>query len=240
MPPDFSRRAAEAREAMDDPHADEQMLAHTYRRFALVNSVVSRPGLLYRRDIHPRARRGRLRILDVGAGGGDLCRNLAARLRCDGLAADITALDVDDRAVRWAAAHDDGAGVHYRCAMTADLVAAGETFDVVVSNHLLHHLTAAEFHGLMGDSRRLVDASGLVVHSDIERSRLAYGLFGAVTGLLAGNLLAGSFIRGDGLISIRRSYTAAELAALAPEGWTVDRSLPSRLELRWEGEHARP
>jgi hypothetical protein len=31
----------------------------------------------------------------------------------------------------------------------------------------------------------------------------------------------GSYIRQDGLTSIRRSYTAAELRAAAPPGWTV-------------------
>ena len=240
MRPSLASRDLDAIELMDDPDCDETMLGRTYQRFAAVNAVVSRPGRLYRRDIRPRAvEGGRLRILDVGAGGGDLCRYLARRLRRDGLEADITALDADDRAIRWAAAHDDGAGVRYRSAFTHELVAEGVQYDVVVSNHVLHHLDAAGLSAVLRDSRGLVGPTGLVTHHDIARSRVAYGLFAAGTWPLSRNLLAGSFIRVDGLLSIRRSYTVRELAAVAPQGWTVRGHLPARVELRWEGANAR-
>ncbi len=150
---DLSARAVDLVELMDDPDADEEALGRTYRRFSAVNAVVSRPGRLYRRDIRPRAAAGRvLRILDIGAGGGDLCRDLVRRLRRDGLRADVTALDADERAIRWASAHDDGAGIRYRHAFSGDLVAAGDTYDVVLSNHVLHHLDAAALHAVLDDS----------------------------------------------------------------------------------------
>ncbi|MDQ4212927.1 methyltransferase domain-containing protein [Microbacterium sp. ASV81] len=225
---------------MDDPDADQRTLDRTYELFRLVNTVVSRPGALYRRDVRPRARAGRVRILDVGAGGGDLCRALARRLARDGLDAEITALDADERATRWAAAHDGGAGVVYRCARSAELVRAGERYDVVLSNHVLHHLAADELQGLLEDSRRLVGPDGLVAHHDIARGRIAYALFAAGSLPFARNVLSGSFIRADGLTSIRRSYTAAELADLAPDGWRVLREAPARLQLRWEPRDARP
>lgn len=240
MSPALTTRDVDARELMDDPSADARMLARTYGRFGLVNALVSRPGTLYRRDIRPRAERSRaLRILDIGAGGGDLCRLLAWRLRHDGLDAEITALDADERAIRWASAHDRGAGIRYRRALTTELVAAGETYDVVLSNHVLHHLDGAELQTVLSDSVQLVAPSGLVSHHDIARSRTAHLLFAAATRPISATLLADSFIREDGLISIRRSYTAAELATIAPAGWTVRGGVPSRLELRWEDDHAR-
>lgn len=223
---------------MDDPDADIRMLERTYRRFQLVNALVSRPGLLYRQEIRPRARRGPIRILDIGAGGGDVCRMIAARLRRAGLVAEITALDADERAIRWAAGHDGGAGVRYRCAFSADLVAEGEQYDVVFSNHVLHHLTGAELDGLLRDSSALVAAGGVAVHRDIARTRSAYALYDAATWIFSGTLFRGSFIREDGLISIRRSYTRSELAALVPSGWTVRFGLPSRLELRTHADAA--
>ncbi|WP_091234685.1 methyltransferase domain-containing protein [Microbacterium sp. 3J1] len=240
MSHDLSTRASDARELMDDPGADVAMLERTYERFRLVNALVSRPGQFYRNDIRPRARRGRVRVLDVGAGGADVCRMIAARLRRDGLEGEVTALDADERAVRWAAAHDDGAGVRYRCALAEDLVAEGDQYDVVFSNHVLHHLSAPELQGVLRDTDRLAGAGGVVVHRDIARSKAAYALFAAATLPFAGTLLRGSFIRVDGLISIRRSYTPAELAAVAPEGWTVRAGLPARLELRRKKSDARP
>lgn len=236
---DLSTRAVDARELMDDDDADEVALAQTYLRFRTVNALISGPGAVYRRDVRPRARAGRIRILDVGAGGGDLCRALAASLRRDGLTAEITALDPDERAMRWAEAHDAGAGIRYRCADTREVATTGETFDVVLSNHLMHHLTVEQLGQVLADTRTMVSDGGIVAHHDIARSAVAYALYTAVTWPFARNFLAGSFIREDGLTSIRRSYTAAELRALAPEGWTVQESLPARLQLRWDRGIAR-
>ncbi|MFJ4225863.1 methyltransferase domain-containing protein [Microbacterium sp. NPDC089695] len=230
---DLSTRATDLVELMDDPHADLGMLERTYDRFRLVNAAVARPGLLLR-DVLPRARQGAVRVLDVGSGGGDVSRMIARRVRREGLVAEVTALDADDRAVRWASANDGGAGVRYRRALVADLVAAGERFDVVYSNHVLHHLTDTERREMLDDTRRLVLPGGVVVHRDIARSRAAYRLFDVGTAVLASTFLRGSFIRIDGLLSIRRSYTPRELRAVAPPGWTVRGALPARLELRWE------
>lgn len=238
MTVDLSARAVDARELMDDPDADLRMLERTYERFGLVNAVVSRWRTVYRRDIRPRARRKAVRLLDVGAGGGDVSRALAGWARRDGLPVSITALDADERAIRWA--RERGGGISYRCAHTEELVSTGERFDAVVSNHLLHHLTGAELSALLADSVRLVEDDGLVLHRDIARSRFAYRAFAAGTWPFARNVLAGSFIRDDGLTSIRRSYTMREIASVVAPGWQVRQEFPSRLELRWEAWDARP
>lgn len=241
MTVDLAYRAVDARELMDDPHADEDMLKRTYERFPLVNALVSRWRSVYRRDIRPRARKKPLRIIDVGAGGGDVSRAIAAWARRDSLSVAVTALDADPRAIRWARSREatiDGSGVQYRCAYTGELAEAGEHFDVVISNHLLHHLSDDELAAVLGDCVRLVGTDGLVIHRDIERSRFAYRGFAAATWPFAKNLLADSFIRPDGLTSIRRAYTADELASAAPAGWRVRRAFPARLELRWEAANA--
>ncbi|WP_417511206.1 methyltransferase domain-containing protein [Microbacterium sp.] len=235
---DLSSRAVEERELMDDPDADIRMLERTYERFPLVNAVVSRWKTVYRHDIRPFARRRPIRLLDVGAGGGDVSRALAGWARRDGLQMSVTALDADARAIRWASAR--GGDVEYRCAHTSDLVANAERFDVVVSNHLLHHLTGGELPELLSDSVALVADDGLVLHRDIERSGFAYRSFRAGTWPFAKNVFADSFIREDGLTSIRRSYTAREITADVADGWQVRQRFPARLELRWEAWDARP
>ncbi len=232
MTADLSARAVDARELMDDPDADPSMLERTYERFALINAVVSRWRAVYRRDIRPRARKRSLRVLDVGAGGGDVSRALADWSRRDGVAVEVTALDADERAIRWARSR--GGAVEYRCAYTSELVDAGETFDMVISNHLLHHLSDAELAALLQDSAALIAHGGVVIHRDIARSRLAYLGFAVGTLPFAKNLLAGSFIRADGLTSIRRAYTPAELSDASPSDWQVRTAFPSRLELRYE------
>jgi hypothetical protein len=57
------------------------------------------------------------------------------------------------------------------------------------------------------------------LHNDLIRSPAAFALFS-----VAALPFRQSFIREDGLTSIRRSYTRAELAAAAPPGWSVEHS----------------
>ena len=67
-----------------------------------------------------------------------------------------------------------------------------------------------------------------MLHGDIARGRLAYGLYAVGITPLA----PGTFLRTDGLRSIRRSFTPAELrAALAavPGRWTVSTPAPFRV-----------
>ena len=221
LPPDLSRRAVDAVEQMDRPDCDPVLLERTYAQFPLINAVVSGWRRNYRQFVRPvLAAQGGGTVLDIGAGGGDLARALARWARRDGLAVQVTGIDPDPRAHAYASMRQAPAGCSFRAALSSDLVAEGAVFDVVVSNHVLHHLDDAAFRGILADSEKL--AGSLSLHSDIERSPWAYGLFSA--GTLP--FFHRSFIRRDGLTSIRRSYTAQELTAVAPPGWEVRRQHP--------------
>ncbi|NHC15835.1 methyltransferase domain-containing protein [Motilibacter deserti] len=223
--PDLSARDTAVRELMDDPECDLGKLRSTYAQFRAVNRAVSGWRRVYVRRLRPLlSAHSSTTLLDVGFGGGDVPRALAGWARRDGLRLDVTAIDPDDRAYAFATAAPD-AGVAFRRASSAELVAAGERFDVVTSNHLLHHLDEAGLAALLADSAAL--ARRLVVHNDIERSRLAYSAYAVATRPLARR----SFLHVDGLLSIRRSYRRDELAARVPAGWRVERQRPYRLLL---------
>lgn len=225
-------RDTEARELMDDPGCDPAQLARTYARFDVVNAVVSGRRAIYRRWVRPRLLAGRpVRLLDVGTGGADLPRRLLRWAERDGGGLEVVAIDPDARAIAFARGLPAVPGLELRQAATGDLVAGGERFDVVVSNHVLHHLTARELGAILADSEALLAPGGVAVHADIARSPLAYVGFAAGTLPFEPNLLRGTYIRADGLTSIRRSHTPDELAAAVPPGWSVRRGMPSRLEL---------
>jgi 2-polyprenyl-3-methyl-5-hydroxy-6-metoxy-1,4-benzoquinol methylase len=220
----LARRETTALELMDDPACDPALLARTYAQFAVVNRIVSGWRRLYLRTLRPvLATAASPTLLDVGFGGGDVPRNLARWARRDGIDLAVTAIDPDARAVEHVARRPDG-GVTFRRATSADLVAEGRRFDVVVSNHLLHHLDPAALQRVLADSERL--ARHLVVHNDLRRSPLAYGAYGVVTRPLA----RVSFLHDDGLLSIRRSYRPHEVADVRP-GWSVRAARPFRLLL---------
>lgn len=222
--PDLRRRATDLQELMDDPACDLTALRRTYAQFRIVNRLVSGWGHLYRSRLRPLLSANTLTtLLDVGCGGGDVPRALAGWAARDGLRLGITAIDPDPRAHAFASRMPGIAGLTFRRASSAELVAEGSRFDVVCSNHLLHHLDPVELADLLSDSRLL--ARRLVLHNDIARSRWAYLGYAVASSPFGRH----SFIHIDGLMSIRRSYRVAELAAELPSGWCVGSQFPARV-----------
>ncbi|GGE90090.1 methyltransferase domain-containing protein [Mycetocola zhadangensis] len=200
---------------MDDPECDLPTLFRTYAQFPVINGIVAGWGITYRAEIRPRFTGTHHTLLDIGTGGGDVARALHRLARRDGVTLSVTAIDPDPRAAAYVRSLPTREGVTYRQCTSSELVSEGATFDFVVSNHVLHHLSAPELGAVLADSERL--ARRLVIHSDIRRTRLGYVLYGAVTAIL----FRRSFVREDGLISIRRSFLPSELRDILPRRWRV-------------------
>ena len=206
---------------MDREDCDPTRLHRTYARFPVVNGLLSGWHRTYAQRIRPLLRaHGTASLLDIGCGSGDVARSLAQWARRDGFRLSVTAIDPDERAFAFASQTPPVESVAYRKAHSSELVAEGRKFDVVISNHILHHLDAGQLAAVLHDSEAL--SRGLCLHNDLNRSNVSYLLF------LAGfwPLGLGSYICGDGLTSIRRSYTAAELRAAVPASWSVEQNGP--------------
>lgn len=220
---DLTTRALDLRELMDEPDCDPRALARTFRRFALVNALVSGWRAAWRTHVVPALpASGRGRVLDLGCGGGDLARALVRWAASDGFDVEVVGADPDERAIE-AAKRSTPRGVTFRQQSSGELLAAGERFDVVVSNHVLHHLGDDERHGFLTDSEALATSRSL--HSDIRRSTEAYRAYALASTFVA----AGTFVRVDGLRSIRRSFTLPELREALPSGWRAEQAAPHRV-----------
>lgn len=220
----LSERDARLEELMDDPTCDPQRLQRTLRRFRLVNRLVSAWDATYRAHLRPVLNEaGRpARLLDVGCGGGDVVRRLVLLARRDGFEVDALGIDPDPRAIEVALSREPVPGVSFQNASSGALVREHARFDIVISNHLLHHLND-QFDAVISDSEALSEK--LCVHSDIARSRFAYAAYAVA----AAPVTLGTFAYVDGLRSIRRSYTVTELEARLPRGWRVNRAGAFRL-----------
>ncbi|WGD36644.1 methyltransferase domain-containing protein [Lysinibacter sp. HNR] len=236
----FRARDVSAVELMEDPECDPDALQRTYRQFALVNRVVSGWRRTYQHRIRPRFTTREHTLLDVGTGGGDIARLLSRWATRDGVRLSVTGIDPDERAFQFLSAREPaslrhGTEVEWLCTDTSSLVEQGRSFDFVVSNHVLHHLSAPELGALLVDSERLANTA--VIHSDIRRSAVAYALFSLLTApLIMAPKQRQSFIRVDGLTSIRRSFTLSEAAEAFPQPWSVRSQTPYRLLLLYEGK----
>lgn len=236
MPLFLAKRACHLTEAMDDPDCDPALLERSYHQFRAVNGLLSRSRFVYKRFIRPlMSDPGRgYSLLDIGFGGGDIARGLARWAQQDGLDLRVTGIDIDPRAYAYVQHFPRSPKLSFRLADVATLVARGERFDFVLSNHVVHHLDVPGLQAMLTATRAL--GARIVVFNDIRRSDLAYLGFWLLTAVA----FRRSYIRHDGLISIRRSYTAKELRALVPAGWEVRRAMPFRLLLIHRGTRESP
>lgn len=232
----LARRAANERERMEDPACDKAALFRTYRQFSAINALFAQWRFLYRTRLRPifREPSRTYRLLDVGSGGGDLARKLLTWTSADGLAVEILGIDPDPRVQEFVRARPWPEGIRFRAATIEQLVQEDERFDIVVSNNLLHHLDTDRLPAFLVQAASL--ARRLVLFNDIRRSPVAFALFP----LLTAPFFHRSFVVADGLLSIRKSFTVPEMAALLPPGWRLERVFPYRILLSREGDgHAR-
>lgn len=151
-----------------------------------------------------------VRILDVGAGAGDLLAALRAWADRRRVRVALTGIDLSEAVLHRARKLVRGRDIELREADLFAFAAGGRRFDYVVASLLLHHIPIRR----QVEALRALDklaARGVVV-SDLRRTRPAYWGVKAVTRVFGDPISAH-----DGPVSVRRSFTIDELAALARE-----------------------
>jgi len=215
MPLVLSRRRPSA-ERLDDPRLSPEEMRRSLEDLRLVNrrwgaSRALARHLLGRVD---GARSGtRIRIVDVGAGSGDVARGLEARLRRAGRDARVAAVDLQWRHLTAgrAMARDRAFGAPPP-AVAADglrLPFPDGAFDFSVSTLFFHHFSPEENASILGELCRVARLGFAVL--DLRRSLVPLAVVAA----------AGPFVFRarvsveDGVASVRQAYTPAEAEAIA-------------------------
>jgi SAM-dependent methyltransferase len=180
------------------------------------------------REQAPRA----IRVLDVGAGGGDVLRALRRRAARAGLPMTLDGCDRSAAAVAYAQERADAAGAGLR--FFAHDVLAGELpddYDAVVCSLFLHHFDEQQSIAIL---RRMAAATRhFVLINDLRRC-----FSGWLLAHVAGRVLTTSgVVHVDGPRSVAAAWTRCEVTALAQRaglvGATYRRYWPCRFLLSW-------
>lgn len=186
-------------------------------------------------DRLPLGKADAIHILDVGSGGGDLLRQIAAWAGKRGIAVQLTGIDLNPYAQR--AAEETTPKELEITWVTGNALAyrPEKPIDIIVSSLMAHHLEDDEIVTLL---RWMEATAGLGWFiNDLKRSRWSRLLFGWVARIVGWH----RFVRHDGPVSFRRSFRKADWAKLLTaaeiprEAVTVKDSRPGRLCVgRWK------
>ena len=219
---------SQAAEIMDDPAQGEADFAAALRDLERLNRMTFayRPLLGFLDRVVAARPTRTLSVLDVGAGGGDALRAIAAWGRARGVATDLCGLDRSPWAERHAMARGTPAGW-----ITADLfdLPADRRFDVVVCGLFAHHLDDATLVRFLRWLPRHARDRWLIL--DLHRHKLPRAAVWAGTRLMRMHPM----VSHDGPISIDRGFRRADWETLRAEAG-VEATIRWVLPFRWAVE----
>ena len=174
-------------------------------------------------------------IVDVGSGGGDLLRQIAAWARRRGRDVQLTGIDLNPYAAR-AAAESTPKELAIAWVTGDALVYRPERpIDIVVSSLMAHHLEDDEIVALLRWMEATAEAGWFI--NDLERSELSCRMFGWLANMVGWH----RFVRHDGPVSFRRAFREEDwvrllaTAEVPREAVTIEHWRPGRLCVgRWK------
>jgi SAM-dependent methyltransferase len=214
-------------ELMDGADVSDADMAACLRDLASVNrlTLAQRPTLAFL----ARATRGwgggrPLRIIDVGAGEGDMLRAIHRWAARRGLAVELAGYDLNPRCVAAArAATPEAMGIAF---VHGDAAEADAPPDIILSSLVAHHMADDELAPFLAWQDRAAGLGWFV--NDLRRHWFAYHGFRLLSRIAGWH----RFVQHDGPVSVARSFVAADwdrlLAAAGVAGARVEAWFPFR------------
>jgi 2-polyprenyl-3-methyl-5-hydroxy-6-metoxy-1,4-benzoquinol methylase len=173
----------------------------------------------------------RLRVLDVGCGGGETSVHIADWARRRGIEAEVHGIDLLDTAVS-VASRMKRPGLSFSRRDLHD-IEENESYDVVHASLMLHHCPGVEAVRALKKMRAL-SRRGVAIN-DLHRHPFAYHSIKALTAALSDNRL----IRHDAPLSVLRAFRQEELRALFHQAGFASVEVRWRWAFRWSATAAR-
>ena len=222
---------------MDQPDLDEHRHRTALDGLARVNWISRSSSIVWPAIARASKRKdgGRLRVLDVACGGGDVAIAVKNRAEKTGLPLDMAGCDISNTALEYAAVHatEKRLNVHFFPA-NAVTDSLPDTYDVVMCSLFLHHLEEPDAISMLANMTQAT--RHMLIVNDLVRSRIGYWL-----ALFGTRLLTRSHIvHVDGPLSVRSAFSVNEVMSLAKRagltGVRISRHWPQRFLLTWDSQ----
>jgi 2-polyprenyl-3-methyl-5-hydroxy-6-metoxy-1,4-benzoquinol methylase len=162
----------------------------------------------------------KLRVVDIGCGGGDTLKAIAAWSKVAkvvqqlGLQLELTGVDLKPECLEFAQQACQGLDIHWIC---SDYRLLESEYDIVLTSLFCHHLDPVQLREFLLWAKQNAKM-GLLIN-DLHRHPLAWWGIRILTALLSRSHL----VKNDAPLSVWRGFSRAELAeVLAETGWKAD------------------
>ena len=203
-------------ELVDELPPEHPEAIKTRRDLRKINTLMGHTGILARALDSVTSAGREVRIIEIGAGDGEMFLRVAQRLAGKSRGADVTFVDLQDLLRDQTKAAFAALAWRVR-SVKSDVLqwmseTAGERGDVIIANLFLHHFSDAQLSNLFSLAAKKADA--LVA---LEPRRAGWPLFCARALALIG---FGPVTCHDAPISVQAGFTGRELSALWPQNGT--------------------
>ena len=217
---------------MDRPDCDPNLHREALDGLATINSWSGSARILWPPIKQCAQKHGRLRILDLACGGGDVTVRLAQIARKQKIPLSVSGCDRSQLAVEIATQRARNADLEIEFWQQDVLLdELPLDFDIVMCSLFMHHMEQMEAIGLLRLMARA--ARRMVLVNDLRRSTAGYML--ALGGVWM--LSRSAIVRFDGPVSVEGAFTIQEMHQLAAHaglnGARVMRRWPQRFLMQW-------
>ncbi|HMO31799.1 MAG TPA: methyltransferase domain-containing protein [Lacibacter sp.] len=230
--PDFTQRSALS-ELLDRDDLPFEDIRINMRELDTINTRlgghrVTLRGLQYLLHHHPAAGRNGhiLHICEIGCGGGDNLRVVGNWCRRQGLAVQLTGIDINPHCTSYARSRPGQTAITFITANYNDVVFTKKP-DVLFSSLFCHHFSDAE---LIRQLQWMQEHAGTGFFiNDLHRYPLAYHSIRLLTRLFSRSRL----VRHDAPVSVLRGFRRAEWEALLRAAGILQATLRWQWAFRW-------
>lgn len=196
-------------EQMDDPNLSEVALNEALKDISFVNKWLGGNAITVKAVaslINEFPDKINWTIADVGCGDGEMLRILSKYFDKSPLTIEFIGIDISEKGLQRARSlSKDFTNIQYENIDILDTNGEIKKYDIVISTLTLHHIKEFQIvdflKGMLARSQY-----GIIVN-DLERSKIAYGLFSIFSRIF----IKSSIAKNDGLISIASAFKRKDL-----------------------------
>ncbi len=171
----------------------------------------------------------KLKIADLGSGGGDTLRMVARWARQNQLSVELVGVDANAFMLQYSTSlSQDYPEISYRQYDVFSEEFAREKFDIVICSLFLHHFTDRALASLLAQLRQQVRLAVLI--NDIHRHPLAYYSIKGFTQVFSRSYL----VKNDAPLSVLRSFTRSDWQRILAKAGISTYQIKWKWAFRWQ------